>query len=156
MKQNGENNISKDGTLCVLGKRYAIWNSYKEKCLEVLLEDLCEKCLSYMTNRWRLSFNEIARSNYCSGYRLVISLIKMNVLDRHVGFDERLLLLSGQEVHSIVEKIILTSFFMLAVFINIFYNLCLLNSRTLFKRILTFHFSVCHILQLQYTYACII
>lgn len=28
------------------------------------------------TNRWRLSFNEIARSNYCSGYRLVISLIK--------------------------------------------------------------------------------
>lgn len=110
-----------------------------------------------MTNRWRLSFNEIARSNYCSEYRLVISLIKMNVLDRHVGFDERLLLLSGQEVHSIgLEKIILTSFFMLAVFINIFYNLCLLNSRTLFKRILTFHFSVCHILQLQYTYACII
>lgn len=43
-----------------------------------------------MTNRWRLSFNEIARSNYCSGYRLVISLIKMNILDRHVGFDEHL------------------------------------------------------------------
>lgn len=90
-----------------------------------------------MTNRWRLSFNEIARSNYCSGYRLVISLIKMNILDRHVGFDEHLHYYPDKK-HSIVENIVLTNFFVFAVFrvysIIFEYNLYLLNSRTLFKR----------------------
>lgn len=67
-----------------------------------------------MTNRWRLSFNEIARSNYC-GYRLVISLIKTNVLDCHVGFDERLHYYPDKK-YSTVEKTVFTRFSMFAVF----------------------------------------
>lgn len=74
-----------------------------------------------MTNRWRLSFNEIARSNYCSGYRLVISLIKMNILDRHVGFDEHLHYLSGQETFD-RGKYCSYEFLRVCSFSSIFYN----------------------------------